>query len=112
MRGHAVTMLGTGLIGDFYTRTLHSQRSVDRVAVVYSRTEERGRDFSERWAIPDHTTSMEEAIKHPDTDVVVVGLPNHLHEEAIELAAAAGKAVLYETAGPELGGGRADARHR
>jgi predicted dehydrogenase len=37
---------------------------------------------------------MEEAINHPETDVVVVGLPNHLHEEAIAMTAAAGKAVL------------------
>ena len=94
MQNHSVTMLGTGLIGDFYTMTLHGQRSRDRVGVVYSRTAERGEAFSERWGVPHHTTSMEEAVNHPDTDVVVVGLPNHLHEEAIGLAAAAGKAVL------------------
>jgi predicted dehydrogenase len=34
------------------------------------------------------------AIDHPDTDVVVVGLPNFLHEEAVGLVAKAGKAVL------------------
>jgi predicted dehydrogenase len=94
MRSHTIAMLGTGLIGDFYTQTLHGQRGRDRVGVVYSRTEERGKAFSERWDIPEHTTSMEEAINHPDTDTVVVGLPNHLHEQAISLAAAAGKAVL------------------
>jgi predicted dehydrogenase len=87
-------MLGTGLIGDFYTMTLHGPRSRDSVGVVYSRSEERGRAFSERWAIPEHTTSMEDAINHPETDVVVVGLPNFLHEDAIALAAASGKAVL------------------
>jgi predicted dehydrogenase len=64
------------------------------VAVVYSRSEERGKAFSDRWGIPAHTTSLEAAINHPETDVVVVGLPNHLHEEAIGLAAAVGKAVL------------------
>ena len=37
---------------------------------------------------------MAAAIDHPDTDVVVVGLPNYLHEEAIGLVARAGKAVL------------------
>lgn len=94
MQSHRITMLGTGLIGDFYTMTLHGQRGRDRVEVVYSRSEERGRAFSERWGIPNATTSMEGAINHPDTNVVVVGLPNHLHEEAIALAAAAGKAVL------------------
>ncbi len=94
MRAHRVSMLGTGLIGDFYTRTLQGQRGRDRVEVVYSRTEERGQAFSQRWDVPAHTTSMEEAVRHPDTDVVVVGLPNHLHEEAVRLCADAGKAVL------------------
>src|SRR5918998_2349199 len=94
MRSHAITMLGTGLIGDFYTMTLHGQRGRDRVQVAYSRTDERGRAFSERWGIPEHTTDLEAAVNHPDTDVVVIGLPNHLHEEAITAAAAAGKAVL------------------
>jgi predicted dehydrogenase len=87
-------MLGTGLIGDFYTMTLHGQRGRDRVKVAYSRSADRGEAFSQRWDIPHYTTSLEDAINHPDTDVVVVGLPNHLHEEAIALTAAAGKAVL------------------
>jgi predicted dehydrogenase len=94
MQSHAVTMLGTGLIGDFYTQTLHGQRGRDRVAVVYSRSAERGEAFASRWGVPAFTTSMEQAVRSPDTDVVVVGLPNHLHEEAIALCADAGKAVL------------------
>ncbi len=32
-----ITMLGTGLIGTFYTQTLHGLRSRDRVVNVYSR---------------------------------------------------------------------------
>ena len=91
---HRVAMLGTGLIGDFYTMTLHGRRSRDRVAVVYSRSEERGTAFRERWGIPAATTSIQEAVQHPEVDTVVVGLPNHLHEEAVAAAVAAGKAVL------------------
>src|SRR5215213_8900907 len=94
MQAHAITMLGTGLIGDFYTNTLHGQRGRDRVRVVYSRTEDRGQAFRERWGIPESTTDMEAAIRHPETDVVIVALPNHLHEEAVKAVAAAGKAVL------------------
>jgi predicted dehydrogenase len=94
MKAHAITMLGTGLIGDFYTMTLHGQRGRDRVRVVYSRSEERGRAFSERWGIPEFTTDMEAAIRHPETDVVIVALPNHLHEAAVKAVAAAGKSVL------------------
>ena len=37
---------------------------------------------------------MDAAIRHPETDVVIVALPNHLHEEAVTAVAAAGKAVL------------------
>jgi predicted dehydrogenase len=94
MKAHAISLLGTGLIGDFYTMTLHGQRGRDRVRVVYSRSERRGEAFSERWSIPEFTTDMEAAIRHPETDVVIVALPNHLHEEAVKAVAAAGKAVL------------------
>jgi predicted dehydrogenase len=91
---HRVAMLGTGLIGDFYTMTLHGQRGRDRVQVVYSRSQERGAAFRERWGVPESTTSIEEAVGHPEVDTVVVGLPNHMHLEAVEAAAGAGKAVL------------------
>jgi predicted dehydrogenase len=94
MRAHTVTMLGSGLIGAFYTMALHGQRNRDRVGVVYSRTEERAREFAERWDVPRHTTDLASAIEDPSTDTVVIGLPNHLHEEAVTLAARAGKAVL------------------
>ncbi len=94
MRTHAITILGTGFIADFYATTLHRLRSHDRIRVAYARNEDRGRAFGERWGIPDVTTDMDAAIRHPETDVVVVALPNHLHEEAVTAVAAAGKAVL------------------
>ena len=87
-------MLGTGLIGLFYTRTLHGQRNRDRVQVVYSRSEERAKAFCADNDVPSWTTDLEEAIAHPETDTVVIGLPNQLHEEAVELCAEHGKAVL------------------
>ena len=94
MDGHRVTMLGTGLIGLFYTRTLHGQRGRDRVHVVYSRSEERARAFAAENGVAEWATGLEEAIAHPETDTVVIGLPNHLHEEAVELCARHGKAIL------------------
>jgi predicted dehydrogenase len=94
MQAHRIAMLGTGLIGDFYSMALHAQRSRDRVRIVYSRSDERGRAFRERWSIDESTTDMKAAIEHPEVDVVVIGVPNFLHEDAVGLAAAAGKAVL------------------
>ena len=94
MKSHQISMIGTGLIGNFYTETINGSRSRDRVACVYSRSQERADEFARRWDIPHTATDLKEAVEHPDTDTVVVGLPNGLHEEAITLAAEAGKAVL------------------
>src|SRR4029450_2181628 len=91
---HRVAMLGTGLIGDFYTMTLHGRRGRDRVQVVYSRTEERGAAVRRRADIPSPTPSRQDAVPPPEVAPVVVGLPNPLHEEAVAAAAGAGKAVL------------------
>ena len=91
---HRITLLGAGFIGYFYTMVLQSQRRRDQVHHVYSRSEERAKEFAEKWNIPHYSTNMEQAINDPDTDVVVIGLPNYLHREAILMAARAGKAIL------------------
>lgn len=89
-----IGLLGTGLIGRFYTESLHGKRSADRVQVVYSRNDDHVRTFAEQYGIPKHTTNLQEAVNDPDIDAVIIGLPNHLHEEAVLAAVAAGKAVL------------------
>jgi predicted dehydrogenase len=87
-------MLGAGLIGTFYTSTLLGMRSRDKVGVICASNSENAQKFASEWGIPRWTTSIEEAINDPDTDLVVIGLPNHLHKEAVLLAAKAGKPVL------------------
>jgi predicted dehydrogenase len=91
---HQISLLGTGLIGMFYTMALHGQRGRDRVALAYSRSTERAREFAEKWSIPRHTTDLRAAIEDAECDVVVIALPNHLHLEAVLAAAAAGKSIL------------------
>jgi predicted dehydrogenase len=91
---HRISLLGSGLIGMFYTMALHGHRGPDRVHINYSRSPERARAFAQKWHIPKHTTNLHEAITDAETDVVIVALPNHLHEEAVIAAAQAGKAVL------------------
>jgi predicted dehydrogenase len=89
-----ITLLGTGLIGNFYTMSLHGQRRIDRVHTVYSRSEERAQKFASEWEIPHWETDMKKAIESSETEVVVIGLPNHLHLDAVRMAVKAGKAVL------------------
>ena len=91
---HRISMLGTGLIGTFYAMALHSHRGRDRVAMAYSRSPDRAESFAQKWEIPRHTTNLDEAVRDVECDVVIIALPNHLHEEAVLAAAAAGKSVL------------------
>ncbi len=45
--------------------SLHGQRGRDRVRVVYSRSDGRGRAYAERWDVPEHTTDLAAAVNHP-----------------------------------------------
>jgi predicted dehydrogenase len=101
-------MLGTGLIGMFYTMALHGQRSRDEVAVVYSRQQSRADEFAKQWGIAKATTDLKAAVQDPAIDTVVIGLPNFQHIECVELAAAAGKAILCTK---PLGRNAAEAKH-
>ena len=89
-----LTMLGTGLIGTFYTRTLHGLRSRDRVVNVYSRSAERAKTFATELGIERWSSDLRDAVQNSESEIVVVGLPNDMHKEAVKLAAESGKAVL------------------
>jgi predicted dehydrogenase len=89
-----ISLLGTGLIGSFYTMSLLGQRRKDVIHNVCSIPEESAKEFAQKWNIAKYTASMKEAIEDPDTDVVIVALPNYLHKEAILMACKAKKHVL------------------
>ena len=91
---HKISMLGAGLIGTFYTMTIHGQRSRDRIETICALTEEEARAFAQKWGIPKWTSNVRKAVEDPEIDLVIIGLPNNLHRKAALLAAAAGKAVL------------------
>jgi predicted dehydrogenase len=89
-----IAMLGSGFIGRFYADSLQGQRSKDKIISIYSRTEEAAKKFATDYRCDHYTTNLEEAIAHPDVDVVCISLPNHLHEEAVMLCCKHKKAVL------------------
>lgn len=91
---HKIAMLGTGLIGRFYTMSLLKYRGQESVVMAYSRRAEQAEKFAAEFGIPRWTTDMAQAIRDPEVDTVVIGLPNYLHKQAALLAAEAGKAVL------------------
>jgi predicted dehydrogenase len=97
-----ISLLGAGFIGDFYAMSLHGQRRKDRIQTVFSMEENLLREFAKRHEIPRYTTNMDEAIADPETDLVIVALPNFLHKEAI-LKACEGKetCAVHQTPCPE-----------
>jgi predicted dehydrogenase len=89
-----IAMLGSGFIGRFYADSIIGQRSKDKVFSIYSRNEEKAKQFAADYHCPHFTTNMEEAIMHPDVDVVCISLPNNLHEAAVLLCCKHKKAVM------------------
>ena len=74
----------------------HCLVSADRIKyMLYVQIpEESAREFAGKWNIPKYTSSMKDAIEDPEIDIVVVGLPNYLHKEAILMACKAKKHIL------------------
>ncbi|WP_353482619.1 Gfo/Idh/MocA family oxidoreductase [Haliscomenobacter sp.] len=79
MTTHKICMLGTGLIGTFYNRTMHNLRGRDRVHPIYSRSQECADKFAKEWGIPKTSTNLAQAIQDPEVNVVESGLHNDHH---------------------------------
>ena len=84
--------LGSGFVAEFYMQGLRDVPGAE-VVINYSRTEERAREFAEKWGIKRWTTRMEEVIEG-DVDLVIIALPNHLHRDAAIMVAEAKKNVV------------------
>jgi len=89
-----IGLLGSGFIGDTYAEALRDVRTATVVA-NYSRNPERARELAEKWGpIERQYSGMAGLCADPAVDMVVIGLPNEVHLEAVRVAAAAGKAVV------------------
>ena len=89
-----IAMLGSGFIARFYADSLQGYRNNDKIVSIYSRKEASAKKFADDYNVSHHTTNMEEAIAHPDVDIVCISLPNNLHEEAVMLCCKHKKAVM------------------
>ncbi|WP_428329345.1 Gfo/Idh/MocA family protein [Mucilaginibacter sp.] len=89
-----IAILGSGFIARFYAESLMAQRRRDTVVMVYSRSEDRAKTFADDYKLPYFTDDMAHAVSHPEVDVVIIALSNHLHLQAVEACAKAGKHVL------------------
>lgn len=92
--------VGVGLVGSGFVTSIHYE-SFERVAAaevlaVASPTVEHVRTFAEQRGIPRWFVDYRQMLEMPEIDLVVFGIPNDLHCEAVLAAAAAGKHVVLE----------------
>jgi predicted dehydrogenase len=89
-----------GLVGSQFITSIHLEalRSVPRaeVVAVASATEAHAAAFAARHGIPRWFTDYRKMYELRDLDLIVLGLPNDLHCEAVVAAAQAGKHVVCE----------------
>ncbi|MDQ6878666.1 MAG: Gfo/Idh/MocA family oxidoreductase [Candidatus Dormibacteraeota bacterium] len=88
-----IGMLGSGFVADFYMDGLRDVPGTEVVA-NYSRSEERAKEFGQRYGVPRQYLSIEDLCADKEVDLVVIALPNHLHLPAVRAAAAARKAIV------------------
>lgn len=88
-------VIGTNWITD---RFLEAAGMTDKfqLTAVYSRTEERGREFAEKYNVAAVFTDAEEMAKSDMIDAVYIASPNSLHKEQSVLFMENGKHVLCE----------------
>ena len=88
-----IGMLGSGFVADFYMDGLRDVPGTEVVA-NYSRSEERAKEFGRRYGVARQYTTVEDLCADREVELVVIGLPNHLHLPAVQVAAAARKAIV------------------
>jgi predicted dehydrogenase len=64
------------------------------VVANVAQTLEEAREFGRTWQIPHQHDDTAELCEREDVDLVVIGVPNHVHLEAVRIAAQAGKDMV------------------
>jgi predicted dehydrogenase len=106
MKTVTIAMLGSGFVADFYMQGLANVNG-QQVAVNYSRSVERARDFAARWGIPNCSTDVAQVIARSDIDLYVIAMPNEEHKPA---ALALAKAKRNQVCTKPLARNRREAR--
>ncbi|ASA25917.1 Gfo/Idh/MocA family protein [Paenibacillus donghaensis] len=88
-------VIGTNFITDRFVRAgLENEEFI--LSAVYSRTQEKGEAFAEKFAGATIYTSLEQLVASPDVDAVYIASPNSMHAQQAILCLNHGKHVLCE----------------
>ncbi|MBC7323137.1 MAG: Gfo/Idh/MocA family oxidoreductase [Acetomicrobium sp.] len=90
-----IAVVGCGRIGDTHIDAISQNSDNAYLAAVVDVIPERARSAGERYGVPFYT-SLDEAMRHPEIEAVVICLPHSQHLPATAIAARAGRHVLIE----------------
>lgn len=90
-----VATIGSGFIVDRMIQTIQEVDGLE-LYCVYSRTEEKAKEYAKKHGANVYYWNLEEMLKDPLVDIVYVASPNSLHYSQSKLALEYGKHVLCE----------------
>jgi len=89
-----IGVIGAGVFGKLHARVC-AELTETRLVGVWSRHDETLRPIRQRYGVGT-TTDLEELVRMPEVDAVIVCTPDHAHLEPVLAAIRAGKHVLVE----------------
>src|SRR5436190_15747253 len=88
-----IGLLGSGFVSNFYMLGLRDVSGWE-MPVVASSDADHARRFAEKWNIPEATSDVYGVIVRSDLNLIVLGVPNHVHKDLAIRCARAGKHVV------------------
>jgi predicted dehydrogenase len=88
-----IGLVGSGFVSTFYLLGLQDVPGWI-IPVVASPNAENAQQFAKKWGIGEATSDVIGTIRRPDLDLIVLGVPNHVHAELAIRCAEAGKHVV------------------
>jgi predicted dehydrogenase len=101
-----IGILGCGFVSNFYLQGLQDVGGWE-IPAVASPSLDRARRFAQQWNIAEATADADAVICRKDLDLIIIGVPNHLHKDLAIRCARAGKHVVCTK---PLGRNRQEAR--
>ena len=89
-----------GLIGSQFISSIHADAlkpcADAELFAVASPSKNNARDFAKKHGIPNHFKDYRKLLEMDEIDMVLLGVPNHLHRQVTVDAASAGKHIVLE----------------
>ena len=90
-----ICLAGEGAQGITHMQALRAMEGIEVVTLVGG-IEEDTAAFAKEWGIPHYSMQLGESLQQPGVEAVVLGSPNQVHCEQVEMALEMGKHVLVE----------------